>query len=110
MAERLGKASDVPEGGARRFGVAGRGIAVFKINGNLYAVDATCTHRGGPLEEGTLKGTTVTCPWHGATFDVTTGKVLSPPAKADVASHKVFIEGDDLLVEIAQPAKAQRKT
>ena len=80
--------------------VGGREIAVFRVNGNYYAIGDTCTHRGGPLSEGDLQGKIVTCPWHGAKFDVTSGKVVGPPALADVPCFKVLVEGEEIKVEI----------
>ena len=78
----------------------GQKIALFKVDGKYYAIGDTCTHRGGPLSEGTLEGILVTCPWHGAKFDVTTGKVARSPARADVPCYNVVVEGDDINVEI----------
>src|SRR5207245_179427 len=62
----------------------GLSIALFNVEGSFYAIDNTCTHRGGPLGEGELKGDTVACPWHGAHFNVKTGAVTVPPARAGV--------------------------
>ena len=81
--------------------VAGNKIALFNVDGTFYAIADTCTHRGGPLSEGSLEGSTVTCPWHGADFDVCTGKNLTPPAPAEVTSYNVRVEGDDVEVEIS---------
>ena len=81
--------------------VAGNKIALFNVDGTCYAIADTCTHRGGPLSEGSLEGSTVTCPWHGANFDVCTGKNLTPPARAEVTSYNVRVEGDDVEVEIS---------
>jgi nitrite reductase/ring-hydroxylating ferredoxin subunit len=67
----------------------------------LDAIADTCTHKGGPLSEGSLEGNTVICPWHGANFDVCTGKNLTPPAAAEVTSYNVRVEGDDVEVEIS---------
>jgi nitrite reductase/ring-hydroxylating ferredoxin subunit len=55
---------------------------------------------GGPLCEGELEGIEVTCPWHGAVFDVTTGQVLGPPAPESVARYSVRVEGSDIEVEV----------
>ena len=78
----------------------GQKVALFNVDGNYYAVADTCTHRGGPLSEGAASGTRVTCPWHGATFDLTTGNALSPPAPSSVSCYKVHVEGNDLKIEI----------
>jgi len=56
------------------------GIAVFNADGEFHAIENRCSHVGGSLGNGRLAGTTVTCPLHGARFDVTTGDVLRPPA------------------------------
>ena len=53
------------------------------------------------MGEGELVGNVVTCPWHGARFDVTTGGVLGPPAPQGVISHRVTVEGDAIFVELA---------
>ena len=60
----------------------------------------TCTHRGGPLSEGEVEGHVVTCPWHGAKFDITSGEVLGPPAPAGVASYPTRVNGSDIEVEL----------
>ncbi len=49
-------------------------VSVFNVAGNFCATQAKCTHRGGPLNEGKLEGSTVTCPWHGTQYDVCTGR------------------------------------
>ncbi len=80
--------------------VEGKKIAIFNLEGKYYAIDNTCTHRGGPLSEGELQGDEVTCPWHGAKFKVTSGDVLSPPAPQGVKCFLVRVTGNDLEVEI----------
>ncbi len=78
----------------------GQSIAVFNVGGAYYAIDNTCTHRGGPLSEGILGGEEVTCPWHGARYNVKTGAVLTPPAPRGVKSFPVRITGDNVEVDI----------
>ena len=92
--------SDVAPGSARAFDVDGRRLALFNVQGTFYAIEDTCPHRGGPLSEGELEGVTVTCPWHGATFDVRTGAVTGAPARSDVQSFPVRVDGNDVLVEL----------
>ena len=79
--------------------VNGNKIALFNVNDKYYAIDDTCTHAGGPLSEGEVKGTTVTCPWHGAEFNITNGEVLGEPAPEGVKSYKVHIEGEEIKIE-----------
>jgi nitrite reductase (NADH) small subunit/3-phenylpropionate/trans-cinnamate dioxygenase ferredoxin subunit len=76
-------------------------IALFNVAGTFYAIGDTCTHRGGPLSEGSLDGSTVTCPWHGARFDVCSGRNLTPPAPGEVPCYRVRVQGNDVEVEIA---------
>ena len=78
----------------------GQSIAVFQVDGSYYAVGNVCTHRGGPLSQGTLNGCEVICPWHGARFDVRTGAVLGPPAREGVKSYPVRVNGGDVEVEV----------
>ena len=82
---------DVAPGSSTAVEVRGQKVAVFNLDGTFYAIGDTCTHRGGPLSEGEVSGTTVTCPWHGAQYDLKTGGVLSPPAPQGVASYKVVV-------------------
>ena len=65
---KIAEAKDVPSGQAAAFTIEGQKIALFNVEGTYYAIGDTCTHRGGPLSEGDVQGTRVTCPWHGANF------------------------------------------
>jgi len=65
---------EIPAGAGRVVVVLGRVLALFNLDGDYFAVDNSCPHRGGPLGEGCLQGTVVTCPWHGWQFDVRTGE------------------------------------
>ena len=96
--------SDVPPGTSRQAHAGGRPVAVFNVAGTIYAIGGTCTHQGGPLGDGELDGTIVTCPWHDAQFDVTTGQVVGPPAAENVPAYKVVVEGEDIKVDISEGA------
>jgi|SRR6185503_11615431 len=91
---------EVPPGRARLIEVNGNEIAVFNLDGAIHAIDNSCTHVGGPLCEGEINGSDVTCPWHGAVFDITTGRAVGPPAFEAVNRYEVRIEGSDVLIEI----------
>ena len=97
---RVAGKNDVTPGQAITVEVIGQRVALFNVEGTFYAIHGTCTHVGGPLGEGTLDGEIVTCPWHGAQFNVTTGEVLRRPAGNDERSFPVRIEGSDVLVEL----------
>src|SRR6516225_8190495 len=95
---KVAQTGEIAPGEGKVVEAGGRRIAIFNVDGTFFAIDDTCTHRGGPLSEGMVVGTEVTCPWHGAVFDVTSGSVLGPPAPRDVARYAVRIEGENLEV------------
>jgi nitrite reductase/ring-hydroxylating ferredoxin subunit len=97
---KVARLGEIAVGQAKLIESGGKEIALFNVGGAIHAVDNNCTHVGGPLCEGELDGTEVTCPWHGAVFDLTTGAVLGPPAVSPVSRYNVRIEGSDIEVEI----------
>jgi nitrite reductase (NADH) small subunit len=97
---KVAEKKDVAPGSSTAVEVRGQKVAVFNVDGTFYAIGDTCTHRGGPLSEGDVSGTTVTCPWHGAQYDLKTGGVLTPPAPQGVANYKVVVEGDNVSIEL----------
>ena len=98
---KVAQTDELSPGSGKVVDADGRSIALFNVEGTFYAIDNTCTHRGGPLGKGELNGDSVTCPWHGANFNVKTGKVLSQPAGQNVNSFPVRVVGSDVLVELA---------
>lgn len=95
---KVAKTDEVAPGQGKMVQVSGKKIALVNMEGTFYAIDDTCTHRGGPLSQGVLDGKQVT--WHGAIYDVTTGEVLGPPAPEGVARYNVRVEGENIEVEI----------
>ena len=99
---------EISEGTAKMVKVEGKPIAIFNLNGNFYATDDTCPHEGGPLSDGSIEGENVSCPWHGATFHIMSGKTLEPPAgekmgppvDKGVACYPVRIVGAEVEIEI----------
>jgi nitrite reductase/ring-hydroxylating ferredoxin subunit len=98
--KKVATADEIPAGRAKLVEVNGKEIAIFNVDGSYHAIDNTCTHLGGPLCEGEIDGDEVTCPWHGAVFDITSGHVLGPPAPESVARYNVRVEGADIEVEV----------
>ena len=96
---KVGNLGDFPEGKLKKVQVAGEDVVVANVSGKIYAMTSTCTHRGGPLDEGELDGNTIICPWHGGQFDATTGKVVGPPPKKDEIPFDVQIQGSDVLLK-----------
>ena len=94
------KASEVPVGQFKQMVVGGKGLLICHTESGFYAVDNTCTHDDGPLEDGWLEGNAIECPRHGARFDVTSGKVLCLPAAVPIHSYPVTVDGDEVKVQL----------
>lgn len=90
---------DVPPGTVHGVTVEGRSLVIVNVGGIFSALDATCTHAGGPLAEGRLVGDCVLqCPWHGAAYDLLTGDPQQAPARKAVRRHRVRISEGRILV------------
>lgn len=78
----------------------GTRVALVRVGELVHALGDECRHQGGPLGEGTLKGTRLACPWHGWMYDVRTGQCLLPTRGAAVPSYPVRVDGDAIWVEL----------
>lgn len=93
----VGELAELPPGESVR--VQGEvPIAVFNVDGELYAIDDTCTHQDASLSDGWLEGCAVECPLHAACFDLKTGMPDGPPAKKPVRTHAVTVDGGQIFV------------
>lgn len=99
MTHRL-RAADVPEGGARVLELGGVEVAVFHRDGEYRALGHRCPHVNGPLALGRVEGNEVICPWHGARFDLDTGRPTRGPACEGVPVYRVRRVGDEIEIEI----------
>src|SRR5574337_1340540 len=97
---KVATTGELGSGQAKKVEVDGKIIALFELSGSYHAIDDTCTHEGGPLSEGEVEGNIVTCPWHGAQFNVTTGEVVGPPADISVSAYQSRVNGSDIEVEL----------
>jgi len=95
---RTTKVAELPVGSVREFQLDGVTIALANVGGKIFAINNTCLHHGGPLGQGVLNGSMVTCPWHGWQYDVTNGKVGQNPT-VGVDCYKVEIRGEDVFVD-----------
>jgi nitrite reductase/ring-hydroxylating ferredoxin subunit len=120
---RVGALADFPPGTHRVVQVGKRGIGVFNLGGELFALPNLCPHQFGPLAEGKTNGTMictaetgwkhvwaregeiVTCPWHGLEFDIRTGRSLASP-RLSVRRYTVRVEGEAVYVSTARPRMA----
>lgn len=97
---KVAQIGQLPPGKGILVKVKGREVALFNVGGSFYAISNSCSHSTGPLAKGRLYGQIVTCPWHGAQFDVTTGQACSGPATQPVAAYPVHVEGNTIYIEI----------
>lgn len=96
----VAKVADIAPGEMKLVRLDGKELVVANADGEFFAFGNVCTHLGGPLEEGELEGGTVTCPWHGAVFDIKTGQVVAEPAEDAIPTFEVRLFSDDIQVKI----------
>jgi NAD(P)H-dependent nitrite reductase small subunit len=96
---KVATTGDIPPGTGKTIEIGDQPIALFNCDGTFYAIDDTCPHQGGPLGEGEVDGTVVTCPWHEWSYDVRTG-VNTDDASCKVAAYPVRVDGDDVFVAV----------
>ena len=95
---RAASRGDLAEGEPLGVEVGGCSIALYDIDGNLFATDNICTHAYACLSDGWLDGEVIECPLHAARFDIRTGKVLDPPATEDLKTYPVRVVGDEIQI------------
>ncbi len=102
MAEfyKVAELADIPERGAKVIEFMRKEIALFRYQGKVYAVDNLCPHRKAPLSIGEVQNGVVVCAWHGARFDLATGKGLPGPHKADIGSYPVLVENGEVRLSV----------
>ena len=101
--QRVANKKDIKEGGLLGVELEGNKVALAMMDGQVFAIDAVCSHQGAPLEEGKLEGFNLTCPWHYAVFDVRNGKVSDRTVWAkNQTSYPVNVDEDtgDILVNV----------
>ena len=96
--EKAADLSELPAGTIREVQEGGKPVALANVGGTIYAINGTCLHRGGPLGQGVLEGTVVTCPWHGWQFDVITGTAVMNP-NAGVGCLRTEVRGSEVYVD-----------
>jgi nitrite reductase/ring-hydroxylating ferredoxin subunit len=95
---------DLPPGSAKRVYAASEAVALFNVNGTIYAIANRCSHARASLSEGTVDPArcAVTCPWHAGVFSLESGQVLDGPPALPVVTYKVKLEGDTILIASAE--------
>jgi nitrite reductase/ring-hydroxylating ferredoxin subunit/uncharacterized membrane protein len=97
----VAQTSSLSEGETLRIQIDGTVMTLCKLEGAFYAFQEFCTHRGGPLSEGSFQSGQVQCPWHGSCFDIRTGQVVRGPAKAALRTYPVMVWADTLHVRLS---------
>lgn len=104
---RVADTSELKAGKTKKVTVEGIDVLIVNVEGKFYAIGSICPHYGGDLSEGTMQGKILTCPVHGARFDVTDGNVVSPPIEAlgrpdieNLTAYPSRIEYQSILIKI----------
>ena len=102
MAEwvKVAEAGELASGEKKQVDLDGVEVALFNVNGEYYAIEDVCTHDGAPLAHGRFRGEEVTCPRHGARFNVKTGAALCMPAFEPVETYPVKVEENGIFIEV----------
>ena len=89
---RVASLTDVPVGTPKLVEAEGMSVVLVRAGDSVYACSDMCTHQGGPLSEGKLSGTRLSCPWHGWMFDVKTGTCVMPSRGGAVPSYPTRVD------------------
>jgi naphthalene 1,2-dioxygenase system ferredoxin subunit len=92
---------NVPKGDVTAVKVDGKELALYEVEGNIYATDNLCTHGAARMSDGFLEGSEIECPLHQGKFDVCTGKALCAPLTENIRVYPVKIENNRIFLNIA---------
>jgi len=91
--QKVANIKDLKDAGLLRVDIEGKSIVLAMVQRNIYAMDAVCSHEGGPLEEGELEGNTLICPWHQGKFDIRSAKASAETDWiTDLRSYSVVVD------------------
>ncbi len=96
----IARTSDVKNGELKVFEVNGESIILINLNGEFFAFKNQCSHMELELNDAEIDGEILTCPWHGAQFNIRTGDVVRLPASEPLEKYDVKIEGDKIYIKI----------
>jgi nitrite reductase/ring-hydroxylating ferredoxin subunit len=100
---KVGAAEEVPEGEMKGWVVNGVKVGVANVDGEYFAFHDCCTHQQYTLTDSFLMGHRLTCDWHGASFDLTTGEVKALPATRDLPMFPIEVREGELWVAVPHP-------
>ncbi len=96
----VAKTSEITDETPKAAQVGKISIGIYRLGEAYYAIDDICTHEYAPLTEGYVDGEVVECPIHGALFNIRSGEAVAPPAKENLRTFRVKVEGEDIYVEV----------
>lgn len=97
---RVASLDEVPEGTLLGVEIDGHRVCLANVEGEIYALQDNCSHQDFPLSAGCLEDGQVECAWHGARFDLASGRAVALPAIRPVRTFDVRVDGDDVLVDL----------
>ncbi|NUN16639.1 MAG: Rieske 2Fe-2S domain-containing protein [Myxococcales bacterium] len=99
MAEfKIARLRDLSEGCGLQVDVGGDAVALFRVQGKVYATSGTCPHKGGPLGDGEVNNGYVSCPWHGWQFEIMTGQCHGRASKS-IITYPVRVDSEYIYIE-----------
>ncbi|MFA6920994.1 MAG: nitrite reductase small subunit NirD [Gallionella sp.] len=105
---QVGKLDDIPRQGSRVINTSTGEIALFRsVDDQVFALNNRCPHKGGPLSEGIVHGTRVTCPLHSWVIDLKTGEAIAPD-KGCAHRHEVRVAHGVLFLEVSNEVQGTR--
>ena len=102
---RVAKRNEISKAAAKIVRAGRYDVAIFDVDGELYAYENACPHQGGPVGEGIVDGATVTCPWHAWCFDLHSGKMILGDF-ARLRRFELFVDEDDAVYLATEPEEA----
>jgi nitrite reductase (NADH) small subunit len=104
---RVTAVSNVPAREGRAVSIGAREIAIFNLGDRFLAIDNRCPHRGGPLADGLLAGTSVVCPLHAWRVDLDNGRVIRPASDSCIRTYPIRLEHGVLLIELPRATQGE---
>lgn len=100
--QQVAKLSEIPDGGIKGVVVDGEQVALFRLDGDVFALSDVCTHEGCIISDNhDIQGDIVECACHGSRFKIKTGDVEGPPALEPLKKYEVKIDGDEVMVDVS---------
>src|SRR5713226_1574226 len=104
---RITRTENIPPREGRPIRIGDLEIAIFNLNGRFLAIENECPHKGGPLCDGIVSGTTVVCPLHGWRFDLQTGAAVRATLPACVTTFPTRVEDGIILVDVGRGSRIE---